>query len=218
MSRAFIKDDDEAPDEPLPERPISEHPNYVTPSGLAQLEARREKLEAERLELARRADADDSARERLRYVERDLRYCRRRLDAALMVDPEALQADAVGFGATVTVLEGSGEQRNYTIVGEDEADPDAGLVSWVSPLARVLEGARMGERAVWRRPAGPLELTVVAIEYRARRGGAAETAENAEMDETTQTDEAAETGTMDEAAETGTTDGAAETGTTGDLS
>jgi transcription elongation GreA/GreB family factor len=71
----------------------------------------------------------------------------------------------VGFGATVTVRETSGEHRDYTIVGEDEADPDAGLVSWVSPLARVLEGARVGEQAVWRRPAGSLELTVVAIAY-----------------------------------------------------
>ena len=88
MSRAFVKEDDEAPDEPLPERPVSDHPNYVTSSGLAQLEARREELEAERLELARRADADDSARERLRHVERDLRYIRRRLDTALTIDVE----------------------------------------------------------------------------------------------------------------------------------
>ena len=165
MSRAFVKEDDEAPDEPLLERQVSDHPNYVTPSGLAQLEARREELEAERLELARRADADESARERLRHVERDLRYVRRRLETALTVDPKTRRADEVGFGATVTVRETSGEQRDYTIVGEDEADPDAGLVSWVSPLARVLEGARVGEQAVWRRPAGSLELPVVAIAY-----------------------------------------------------
>jgi transcription elongation GreA/GreB family factor len=171
MSRAFIKDDDDAPEEPLPERPVSEHPNYVTPSGLAQLEARREELEAERLELARRADADDSAGERLRYVERDLRYYRRRLETALTVDPGTKPADVVGFGATVTVREATGEQRSYTIVGEDEADPDAGLVSWVSPLAMVLEGTRVGEHVVWRRPAGPLELSVVAIGNEAREGG-----------------------------------------------
>lgn len=170
MSRAFVKDDDEAPDEPLPERPVSEHPNYVTPSGLAQLEARREELEAERLELARRADADDSAGERLRYVERDLRYYRQRLATARTVDPKTRRADVVGFGATVTVREGAGEQHNYAIVGEDEGDPDAGLVSWVSPLARVLEGARVGQKVVWRRPAGPLELTVVTIAYEVRAG------------------------------------------------
>jgi transcription elongation GreA/GreB family factor len=165
MSRAFVKDDDEAPDEPLPERPVSDHPNYVTPSGLARLEARRTELEAERLELARRADTDDSARDRLRHVERDLRYYGRRLKTALTVDPKSQRADVVGFGATVTVREGSGEQRSYTIVGEDEADPDAGLVSWVSPLARVLEGARVGDHAIWRRPMGWLELIVVEIGY-----------------------------------------------------
>ncbi len=176
MSRAFVKEDDEAPDEPLPERPVSDHPNYVTSSGLAQLEARREELEAERLELARRADADDSARERLRHVERDLRYVRRRLETAVTIDVETRRADVVGFGATVGVREGSGVERSYTIVGEDEADPDAGLVSWVSPLAKVLEGARVGEQVLWRRPAGPIDLTVVSIRYeahgpRAREGG-----------------------------------------------
>jgi transcription elongation GreA/GreB family factor len=170
MSRAFVKDDDEAPEEPLPERAISDHPNYVTPLGLAQMAARLEELEAERLELARRADADDSVRERQRYVERDSRYFRRRLETALTVDPQARRHDAVGFGATVTVREDSGERRTYTIVGEDEADPDVGLVSWVSPLARVLEGARVGEHAVWRRPAGALDLIIVAVEYDGRSG------------------------------------------------
>ena len=61
------------------------------------------------------------------------------------------------------------KQRSYTIVGEDEADPDAGLVSWVSPLAKVLEGARVGEQVVWRRPAGPIELTVVRDRVRRHR-------------------------------------------------
>ena len=162
MSRAFVKEDDGAPGEPLPERPISEHPNYVTPSGLAQLEARLQELEAERLELAR---DDDDAAERLRYVERELRYYRRRLETAVPVDPARQPDSVVAFGATVTVDDGSGVQQGYTIVGEDEADPDAGLVSWVSPLSRVLEGARVGDRVRWRRPAGALDLIVVAIDY-----------------------------------------------------
>jgi transcription elongation GreA/GreB family factor len=165
MSRAFVKEDDDAPDEPLPERPISEQPNYVTPAGLAQLEARLEELEAERLELARRDDDDESVADRLPHVERDLRYYRRRLETAMPVDPASRPAGVVAFGATVTVDDGSGAQQRYTIVGEDEADPDAGLVSWVSPLAKVLDGARVGDRVVWRRPAGALELVVTAIAY-----------------------------------------------------
>jgi transcription elongation factor GreB len=167
MSRAFVKEDDDAPDEPLPERPISEHANYVTPSGLAQLGARLEELEAERLELARRAD-DDSAAERLRYVERELRYHRRRLETAVPVDPVGQPDDVVAFGAAVTVDDGTGALQRYTIVAEDEADPDAGLVSWVSPLSRVLEGARVGDRVVWRRPAGSLELVITGIDYTGR--------------------------------------------------
>ena len=91
VSRAFVKEDDEAPGEPLPERPVGEHPNRVTPSGLAQLQARLEEHEALRLELARRADNDDSAAERLRYVERDLRYYRRRIESALVIGPDSFQ-------------------------------------------------------------------------------------------------------------------------------
>ena len=167
MSRAFVKEDDDAPEEPLPERPISEHPNYVTPSGLAQLGARLEELEVERLEFDRRDD-DDSAAERLRYVERELRYYRRRLETAVPVDPGSQPDDVVAFGAAVTVDDGSGAVQRYTIVGEDEADPDAGLVSWVSPLSRIVEGARVGDHVVWRRPAGSLELVITKIERAGR--------------------------------------------------
>ena len=168
MSRAFVKEDDDAPDEPLPERPVSEQPNYVTASGLAQLGARLEELEAERLELARRADGDESAADRLRYVERDASYFRRRLETALPVDPASQPVGVAAFGATVTVDDGSGAVQRYTIVGEDEADPDSGLVSWVSPLARVLEGACVGDRVVWRRPKGSLELVITGIDYTGR--------------------------------------------------
>jgi len=162
MSRAFVKETDDAPDEPLPDRPLSEHPNHVTASGLEQLRGRVAELESERLELARRSAVDESARDRLRYVERDLRYFRRRLETARVVAPAG--AGRVSFGATVAVRDDAGQERRYRIVGEDEAEPERGLASWVSPLARVLDGARVGERVVWRRPAGALGLTVLAID------------------------------------------------------
>ena len=168
MSRAFVKDDDDAPDTPLPDRALSEHPNYVTPSGLALLGVRLDEFEAIRLELSRKAaTGDESAGDRLRYVERDLRYFRRRLETAQLVEPTGREGGLVGFGVTVTVRDDGGAKSSYRIVGEDEADPDAGLVSWVSPLARVLDGARVGDHVVWRRPAGRLGLTVVAIGYEA---------------------------------------------------
>ena len=163
MSRAFVKEDDGAPEEPLPDRAVSEHPNQVTARGLARLEARRDELETERLELARRADDDEAARDRLRYVDRDLRYLARRLETATVVEPPP-PGGAVRFGSAVLVRDASGVAHRYTVVGEDEADPDAGLVSWVSPLARVLEGARAGETVTWKRPAGSLTLTIESVE------------------------------------------------------
>jgi transcription elongation GreA/GreB family factor len=167
MSRAFVKDNDDAPDEPLPDRTVSEHPNYVTPRGLAQLGARREQLEAERLELARRAESedDDSAADRLRYVDRDLRYYQRRLETAIEIGGSDRPADVVNFGAMITVREPRGAEERYTIVGEDETAPEEGLVSWVSPLGSALGSARVGQTVTLRRPAGALELTVVAIDH-----------------------------------------------------
>jgi transcription elongation GreA/GreB family factor len=165
VSRAFVKEDDDAPDEPLPPRPVSEQPNYVTANGLAQLQARLAELETQRVELAPRADTDDTARDRLRTVERDLRYFRVRLESALPGGPPGRDAAVVGFGATVAVRDDSGTRSRYAIVGEDEAEPEEGLVSWVSPLARVLEGGRVGERVVWRRPVGSLELLIESIRY-----------------------------------------------------
>ena len=165
MSRAFVKEDDDAPDEPLPPRPVSEQPNYVTAKGLVQLQTRLAELETQRVELAPHADADDAARDRLRNVERDLRYYHVRVESALLGGPQGRDAAVAGFGATVTVRDDSGTRSRYTIVGEDEAEPDKGLVSWVSPLARVLEGGRVGERVVWRRPVGSLQLLIEAIGY-----------------------------------------------------
>jgi len=175
MSRAFTKEPEPgAPAVPLPERPVSEHPNYVTPRGLAQLKDELEALGRRRAELlavlARATDGDlpadeeQVAREELRHVDRDLKYFDTRIDSAILVDPRDQPLHEVAFGATVTVQTASGPQT-WTIVGEDEADPDAGRVSYVSPLATALMGTRIGEKAVWRRPAGTLRLTVQRIEY-----------------------------------------------------
>lgn len=164
MSRAFVKEDDAgAPGQDLPERPVSEHPNYVTPQGLEALEREAGELQSRRLALLARED-DAVAEEELRHVDRDLRYYTARLESAIVVDPAAQPADEVAFGATVTVT-GEGGERTFTIVGEDEADVAALKVSHVSPLAEALLGARVGDRVVWRRPAGDLELTVTRITY-----------------------------------------------------
>lgn len=97
-------------------------------------------------------------------LDRDLRYYAARVDGAILIDPAEQPADHVGFGMTVSVEDPRGEPQRFTIVGEDEADVSASRISYVSPLARALEGARVGEKAHWRRPAGDLELTIVAID------------------------------------------------------
>jgi transcription elongation factor GreB len=163
MSRAFVKEDS-AGDEPLPDRRVSEYPNLVTPAGLAQLEARVDGLEERRDELSAAAADDSVARDQLRNVERDLRYYAGRVASAKVVDPREAPVDRVSFGSTVSVREADGSRQQLTIVGEDEADRETGKLSWVSPLGKVLDGARVGDTVVWRRPAGSVELTIEAIE------------------------------------------------------
>ena len=167
MSRAFVKEpDDGVPEEGLPERQISEHPNYVTPSGLRQLEERVGELEQRRLELRERSGDDALAQEQLDFVDRDLRYFTLRLESAIPVDMSRQPRRMVKFGAAVTVKEDRGDTRVFTIVGEDEADhPNNGLISYVSPLAEALLDARVGAIVRWHRPAGDRQITIEAIGY-----------------------------------------------------
>jgi transcription elongation GreA/GreB family factor len=138
MSRAFVKESDHD-HEPLPERPVSGHTNFVTHEGLRQIEAQIRDLDAQR-QMARAGD-DASSVARL---DRDLRYWTKRRATARVVEPAA-SPDAVRFGVRVTLMLGSGEERTFRLVGEDEADPARGLVSWISPLAQALLGQARGD-------------------------------------------------------------------------
>jgi transcription elongation factor GreB len=165
MSRAFVKEPEpDAPGDDLPDRSISEHPNYVTPGGLRQLEDKIAALEEQRRDVVELGD-DPVAAERLRHLDRDLRYFRRRLESAILVDPASQPAHEVAFGAAVTTADERGDMRTFTIVGEDESDLATLKVGYVSPLAQALLGAHEGESVPWRRPAGDLTLTVTAIAY-----------------------------------------------------
>jgi transcription elongation factor GreB len=164
MSRAFVKEADGGAPEALPERPLSEHPNYVTPAGCTQLRDETTALQERRSALLERGD-DALAQDQLRYVERDLRYLAARLESAIVVDPAAQPRDEVAFGAAVTVATPNGPERTFALVGEDEADLASGKVSHVSPLATALLGHRRGDRVVWHRPVGDIELRIVAIDY-----------------------------------------------------
>ena len=151
MSRAFVNEDDFI--EELPDRAISEHPNLVTERGLALIEqalaaARREHGEAQR--------AGD--RESLARAGRDLRYWTARRTSAQLRAPQP-GVDTVQFGHAVTILRDDGRQQTFRIVGEDEADPARGSISYVSPLARALLGKRVGDTL----RAGKDEAEITAI-------------------------------------------------------
>ncbi len=162
MSRAFVKEpdgDDVAED--LPERPVSAHINYVTPQGLRLLREKLRELQALRSQLAGSENLSD--RQRLKSVERDLRYFDERASTAVLVDPSTQADDHVHFGSTVAVQDEDGNTLRFSIVGEDEADVAAGKISWVSPLAQALLDAQVDDVVIWRRPAGDVELTVLSI-------------------------------------------------------
>ena len=137
MSRAFVRETDDAPEE-IRERPISPHPNLVTPRGLAQIDEQLRTLETARVEARERGDKARAAR-----IDRDLRYWTQRRVGAQRVEP-ATATDVVRFGMRVTLRDASGE-RSYRIVGEDEADPSEGTISWTSPVARALLGREVGD-------------------------------------------------------------------------
>ncbi len=162
MSRAFVKEPDSgSPEDEIPERRVSEHPNYVTPAGLAQLEDEIGRLRAEQQSVG--ADPQDAdAGERLAYIDRELRYFTGRLESAILVADRS--TDEVAFGAQVRVRGSDGSDRRFAIVGEDEADLASGKVSYVSPLAQALLSAHVGDTVTWQRPAGDLQLTVMALD------------------------------------------------------
>ena len=162
MSRAFINESEIGEGSDLPELPLSEHPNYVTPHGLTQL---RDRLDKTRRRLAAMDPSDEGAALETGRAEREQRWLQSRVMSAIPVAVPAA-TDRVGFGATVDLVDEHDTRYRYRIVGEDEADPERGLVSWVSPLARSLDGARVGDSVTWKRPAGDVEVEVLALEYR----------------------------------------------------
>ncbi len=162
MSRAFTKETDGDRPDDLPELPVSPHPNYVTPQGLAQLRARLSQAEQH---LAAIDNDAEGARQDRDYTARDIRWLQARIANAILVASEQGKPERVGFGTRVELADAEGQRTHYRIVGEDEADPEHGLISWVSPLARALLGARVGDSVLWKRPAGDLEVEVLKIDF-----------------------------------------------------
>ncbi|GJE18804.1 transcription elongation factor GreA [Methylobacterium marchantiae] len=138
MSSAFVKEREGGEAfEDLPDRPLSPHPNFVTPEGLAQIEAEVARLQAEFSALKPDAKADEAR------VTRDLAYWTARLGSAELVAP--MDGDKVHFGSTVSIIKEDDTKQTFRIVGEDEADPAKGSISYVSPMARALTGKSAGD-------------------------------------------------------------------------
>ncbi len=152
--------------------------NYITPAGYRRLQdelARLWKVErpATVTVVAWAAGNGDRSengdyiygKKKLREIDRRIRYLSKSLDAAQVVDNSSKPPDRVYFGATVTILDETGDEREVTIVGVDELDACDARVSWRSPLARALLTAKVGDTVTVRAPRGPERLEVVAVRY-----------------------------------------------------
>jgi transcription elongation factor GreB len=179
MSKAFVKESGGEEDDALAaaEAPVPAK-NYITPAGFARLDAERRRLvERERPEVVRavsaaaaNGDRSENAdylygKKRLREIDRRVRFLIKRLENASVVDNAGRGTEQVFFGAAVRVAGRSGGEHRVTIVGADEVDPARGRVSWVSPIARALLKARVGDVVMLKTPAGAEALEILEVGY-----------------------------------------------------
>ncbi|QVM92160.1 GreA/GreB family elongation factor [Pseudomonas entomophila] len=162
MSRAFVNEDQAAAQASQPvERRVSDQPNYVTASGLAQLQQRVAALKALHGELL--AEGDRADQQRLADTERDLRYFTSRVQSAQQV-PTATSTQKVQIGSRVRFVDEDGQEHQVQLVGEDQADALHGLINWGSPLGKALLGAGLGDEVLWRRPVGDQMIEIIGVE------------------------------------------------------
>ena len=182
MSKAFTKETDSSDDEDdevgLPALPQGTR-NYMTPGGYARLRAEfMQLIDVERPKMvetvswaAKNGDRSENGdylygKKRLREIDRRLRFLTKRLDIAEVVDPSAhFGSEQVFFGATVTYANAKGDEKTITIKGIDESDSLAGEVSWISPIARTLLKARIGDEVQLMTPGGLEQIEVVEVRY-----------------------------------------------------
>ncbi|MFJ3459769.1 transcription elongation factor GreB [Achromobacter spanius] len=181
MNKAFVKESDHEDDDDLPQAQAlpAGTKNYMTPEGYERLRTELTQLmNVERPAVvqvvswaASNGDRSENGdylygKKRLREIDRRMRFLTKRLDIAEVVDPTAQpNRDQAFFGATVVYVDKAGEEHTVTIVGVDEAEPLAGKISWISPVARALIKAREGDTVVLRTPAGIDELDILEVSY-----------------------------------------------------
>lgn len=167
MSRAFVRESDDRPELPI-SRPSSALPegakNYITAGGAERLRRELQNLvELQRPELARVDDPE--AKRKLLVLDQRSRQLEGSLQSAEVIASTPEETETVRFGATVTIRRADGEQDQYRVVGVDEIDLDRGWVSWLSPMAKALLNARIGQRVRFKFPSGEEELEIVKVEY-----------------------------------------------------
>jgi transcription elongation factor GreB len=152
--------------------------NYITPAGFRRMQEELARLwKVERPPVvttvtwaAGNGDRSENGdyiygKRKLREIDRRIRYLSKSLDSAVVVDNSGKTHDRVHFGATVTIENESGDEREVTIVGVDEIDTGDTRVSWRCPLARALLTARVGDTVTVRAPRGPEQLEIIAVRY-----------------------------------------------------
>lgn len=181
MNKAFVKEDKDIEDDSEVSVALPEGvKNYITPGGYLTLKSELDHLwKVERPALvktitwaASNGDRSENGdyiygKKRLREIDRRVRFLRKRMEFAEVVDPSRRgECDQVFFGASVTVCDETGCESRYSIVGVDEANVAKGHISWVSPLAKALLKLRVGDVAMLKTPSGIRELEVVEVIYR----------------------------------------------------
>jgi transcription elongation GreA/GreB family factor len=158
VSVAFTKEDsaETAAETLLPDRPVSPHPNLVTEAGLKALESQLQQAR-EAYETAQKIEDVNERRRQAAIPLRDARYFAARVRTAQIITTSS--TDTVAFGSTVTFKRDDGRVQKYRIVGEDEADPKAGSISFVSPVARLVMGKAVGDVV----GASGQEIEIIAI-------------------------------------------------------
>jgi transcription elongation factor GreB len=168
--------------EPKRDEPGIKIKNYITPAGLQRLrDEHKFLLNKERPAVtqvvawaAANGDRSENAdyqygKRRLRQIDSRIRFLSKRIDAAEVVDPAAPRtgqaAQRVFFGATVRYSTSDGEERQVSIVGQDEVDLHKNYISWVSPLARTLTKSKEGDKVVLRAPGGTEQLEIIEVSY-----------------------------------------------------
>lgn len=157
---------------------MADNPNYITPEGARRLTeelarlgtTERPRIVQEVTDAAAQGDRSENAeyiygKKKLREIDRRMRFLRKRLEIAVVVDPRQSRGDKIFFGATVEIEDEDGARSTHQIVGEDEIDGAASKISWRSPVGRALLGRAKGDVVLVRRPAGEVEIEILTVRY-----------------------------------------------------